>query len=143
MARYPNEIGGYFRMWSRPYLTDEKIQTLTDAEQGQFVRVLCVANECNDLGRFSVIGIDLNAEQVAIKSRVPVEFIQKLISIGILESKPFCLKNWEKYNPKSGEPYHETVKRIKLGIKSGIKLQKNPEGRLKTKDLRLKTKEKA
>ena len=140
MARYPKEIGGYYRLWSRLWLNDEKINHMTDGDQGKLVRVHCVANECNSDGRFECIGITLTKGQVAEKAKVPVSFIDFLMTkeIGMIREKPFGFTNWDKYNPKSGEPWELTLNGIKSGIKNGIKSSGN-----KVQALSLKPKDKA
>lgn len=104
MGRYKASVGGWCRLWTRLWLSDEKVRLLSDAEQGKLIRVLCVGNECLAGGRFEVIGIPLTKEQVADKARVDVEFIEKLQTpeIGFLTKKPFGIRNWERYqNPDS------------------------------------------
>ena len=115
MGRYASSVGGWFRLWSRMWLTDEKIQSLSDGEQGQLVRVLSVANECLAGGKFEVIGIVLSLDQVAEKAKVSVEFLMKLTEIGITQTAPFSIKNWEKWqNPDSKRDLKPDLKLVKI-----------------------------
>jgi hypothetical protein len=116
-------------MWSRLWLGDSKISALTDQEQGQLVRVMCVANECLSGGHFEVIGIPLSKEQVAEKASVPVHVIEKLVHVGILQKAPFSFKNWEKYqNPDSKRNFIPDTKQDKKNkIRRAEAVSRKPE----------------
>ncbi len=124
-------------MWSRQWLNDEKIISLSDIEQAQLVRVFCVANECLAEGRFEVIGILLTPDQVAEKARTSSTFLYKLCNVGILKNDPFSFVNWEKWqNPDSKRDNKPDLKRSLIRTEMNATRRKTEDGRSKTKDLK-------
>jgi len=134
MGRYKSEIGGWFRMWSRLWLNDEKILDLKrDKKHDLIVNLIdcfCLANECMDGGRFGSHGMFFSRESVEEKIGMNPKNTDELIGLGFLKTHPFSVKNWEKYqNPDSKRDFIPYLKRdLKRSEKAG--------GRQKTEDLR-------
>jgi len=101
MGRHKASVGGWFKMWSRLWLSDEKIRDLKLNKKqdliADLIDLFCLANECMSDGRFEFHGMSFTHEMVSEKYGISIKNINELARLGFINLKPFSIKNWERY----------------------------------------------
>lgn len=123
MARYSKEdirSGGFCKLWAQAWLEDENLKKAGQEIRGYFSCVLCAAQLVDwEHGIFHVAKIPLTLDQIASKSDLKPDHIQKLLNHGFLSNDNglISVKNWRKWQSKS--------KGIEIPIKSEFNQNNN------------------
>ncbi|MFA5149629.1 MAG: hypothetical protein WC433_01785 [Candidatus Omnitrophota bacterium] len=103
MGRHKDELGSWFRIWSKQWLKDEKLIKAGDSIEVAFLRILCLAEECRDDGRLTFRGLStITQDQMEEAARITHEQFCGVKKLGVLveQNGTYAVKNWEKWQPK-------------------------------------------
>jgi len=104
MARLPAEKGGWFKIWGKQWLKDQKIQKIGDAAELAFLRVLCFAEACHGHGSLiDTLGNPCTAEDICKSVRISIDSFNILLENGLIsrEDGYYVITGWIKYQNRS------------------------------------------
>jgi hypothetical protein len=125
MARLATSEGGWFKLWGRKWLTDEKIGALSLSEQGAYVRLLCYANVLMYNGRFiDSLNNPITPEHISKAVKIEPAVFSLLVSKGFIQQEPgssaYFVCSWEKHQTRV---YKKSVEKP---INTGVSMAKFP-----------------
>jgi hypothetical protein len=107
MARLASSEGGWFKLWGKKWLTDEKLNKLGLIGQGAYLRLLCLSNVLMSNGIFvDRLGNTHTIEYICYSAKITPEMFRELIDRGFVskepgEDGPYFLTNWDKHQTKA------------------------------------------
>lgn len=110
MARYSNYVGGWFKIWGKQWLKDEKLKAIGDAGELAYFRILCYANSLLQQGVFmDNMDNPLSPEHICQATRISPEQFNTLMENDLIikEDGYFMVKNWSKHQNKNVTAKHK------------------------------------
>jgi len=116
MARLPLEMGGWFKLWGKQWLLDEKLRSAGELLELAYFRTLCVANLKVRNGVFvGDLEDSLTPEEICKRARIDRGRFEALVSLGFLAQNPvsgaFYIVNWGKHQNRESKKYPERLEK--------------------------------
>lgn len=103
--------GGWFKLWGKQWLSDEKIRKIGDSGELAYLRMLCYANSLLQQGIFmDNMSNPFSSEHICQAVRITQDQFKILLEndLVIKEDGFFMMKNWDKYQNKNVTNKHKT-----------------------------------
>jgi hypothetical protein len=101
MSRLPEKEGGWFKMWGKKWLTDEKLNKIGETAELAYMRVLCLANVLMEEGLFKGhLGEYLTKIEICRMARIAETVFDTLVENGLLlpgQNSCYYIPSWGKH----------------------------------------------
>ncbi len=107
MARLPASKGGWFKLWGKQWLLDEKLKELGDSGELAYLRILCLSNTLLNSGIFKdMLENPLSSENIQNMARISQSQFELLVGSGLVIKQDgyYFVKNWDKHQGNRYKP---------------------------------------
>lgn len=112
MSRLPNQEGGWFKLWGKKWLTDEKLKEIGDIGEISYLRILCLSNVLMVNGEFKDrLGIPYKVDYLCESARITRENFDLLLKYGFirLNGDCYCIVTWNKHQPRVYKKFDKPI----------------------------------
>jgi hypothetical protein len=125
MARLSGNEGGWFKVWGRKWLMDDKLRAAGREIELDYLRTLCLANVKFKNGYFiGDLDENMTMEDICKGARIEHKSFKTLISMGFLSQEKdtgaYYITKWEMHQTPWAKKHPETLEKPRVSVDKPI-----------------------